>query len=876
MREVLERLDLVPKTYSAPVSYMVLSAPSVSSGYYAAGCYARGVVALLVVAGVTLANGDLGRGPFAIQSSAENVLPLRIFLIMISIPVMLLLSAIVGERRQAAASLKQAKMRMAFAAAAADPGRWQCRMIPIRYFWCLIMASLPFCLPATAASPARILIINAWDDTMPAAVLATTAIRNRLADSSLKNAEIYYDTLDLSRFPARAHQERLARLLSEKYGAKRPDVVIALGHVALEYLLRYREQVAPGVPIIVCYWAGATPEAIASLKNVTGVFSEFNWSKTFTLAAGLQPKAREVAIVSGTSVPFWEEQARRQLAPYLGSYKVRNLTDLPYDRLLDEVARLPRDTIVLILPIFKDGDGVSRIPARVAADIARASSAPTYAPIETFLGTGVVGGYMDMFEASGSSAAELVIEVLERKDAKALPPPIATPHNFVVDARQLQRWGFSQNSLPVGTKLVFKAPTLWEQYRNLVLITAGAFALLVACLVALSFQVLKRRRAEATLEASEKRMKFAAASTDTGLWQYDVANRHLWATEHCRSMFGLKADSPLTPEAFVDGVHPDDRAVVSVAIKGVANAGGSAGRSEFRVVQPNGRPRWFLATTNIEFDEDGEPARVSGIFRDVTVRKRAEQEAKQLEDTLRVTQNELALASRRTTIGAMAASIAHEINQPLSALITNGGIGLRLLAKPDSDRNELQDVLERIVKDGHRAGTIISGIRAMFKKDRREKSPISIRDLVYEVLALVRGELNNHGVSFRVELPQELPRVMADRVQLQQVLLNLVMNAVEAMSSVENGERSLLVKAAFHGSSDVVIVVEDSGPGIDPNDMDRIFDPFFTTKSHGMGLGLSICRSIIESHGGHLWASNRVPRGSVFHVRLPSGVSLGE
>ena len=739
--------------------------------------------------------------------------------------------------------------------------------------WRLIVVSLPFCLPAIAASPARILIINAWDDTMPAAVRATTAIRNRLAESSLKNAEIYYDTLDLSRFPARDHQERMAHLLSEKYAEKRPDVMIALGRVALEYLLAHRESFAPGVPIIVCYWAGTTPATIASLSNVTGVFSEFNWSKTFDLAARLQPKAREVAIVSGASVPAWEEEARSQLAPHLGPYKVRNLAGLPYDTLLDEVARLPRDTIVLILPIFKDGDGVSRIPARAAADVARASSAPTYAPIDTFLGAGIVGGYMDMFEASGSAAAELAIEVLERKDATALPPAVTPQHDFVVDARQLQRWGLSQNSLPTGTKLMFKEPTLWEQYRNLVLMTVGVFALLVACLFALSLQVLKRRRAEATLEASEERMKFTAAATDTGLWQYDVPSGHFWATEHCRSMFGLGADSPLAPEALLGAIHPDDRAMAIEAMRGTVHPGEAAGRNEYRIVHPSGQRRWYLATASTEFGKNGEPVRVSGVFRDITARKKAEQEAVQLEDALRGAQRELARASRQTTVGAMAASIAHEINQPLSALVTNGGIGLLLLAKPDSDRNELRDVLKRIIDDGHRASHIIASIRAMFRKDHRERSAVDVNDLVRDVLALVRGELASHGVSLQVDLRRELPPVTADRVQLQQVLLNLIMNAVEAMSSVDNGERSLLLTSDLHGSSDVVITVEDSGPGIDPDQMHRVFDAFFTTKSHGMGLGLSICQSIVESHGGRLWTSHRIPHGSVFHVQLPGGGS---
>jgi signal transduction histidine kinase len=733
----------------------------------------------------------------------------------------------------------------------------------------LFAFALPFCRDATAAAPGRILIVNAWDDTQPAAVRATTAIRQELAASSLKNAEIYYDMLDLNRFPGRAHEERMARLLSEKYADKRPDVMIALGRIALGYLLRHRDTFAPGVPIIVCYWAGATPATAASLSNVTGVFSEFNWAKTFALATRLQPKAREVVIVADTSVPVWEDDARKQLAPQLARYKVRYLEDLPYDKLLAEVARLPRDTIVLILPIFRDGGGASRSHALAAADIARAASAPSYAPIETFLGTGLVGGYMDSFEASGAAAARMAIEVLEQKGATALPAPVTTPHSFVVDARQLLRWGLSEDSLPAGTRLIFRQPTLWQQYWHLVLITGCVFVLLVACLVGLSLQVLKRKRAEATLEASEQRMKFAAAATDTGLWQYDVPTRHMWATEYCRFMFGLGADAPLTPEALLGVVHPDDRAVPIA----VARADESNRRHEFRVVHPTKKIRWYLATTSAEVDKNGEPLRVSGVFRDVTAQKQAEQEAERLEEDLRGMRRELARVSRHTTAGAMAASIAHEINQPLAALVTNGGIGLRLLDNAHSDLGEVRDVLENMIDDGHRAGRIIAGIRAMFAKDQREITPVKIGDLIREVVTLMNRELERHRVSLKLDLHHELPLLKADRVQLQQVLVNLITNAAEAMSSSKNHDRSLIVRSQPLGDGDVLITVEDTGPGIDFDNLDRIFDAFFTTKSHGMGLGLSICRSIIQAHGGRLWVTPRMPNGSIFHIKLPTDVS---
>jgi C4-dicarboxylate-specific signal transduction histidine kinase len=302
----------------------------------------------------------------------------------------------------------------------------------------------------------------------------------------------------------------------------------------------------------------------------------------------------------------------------------------------------------------------------------------------------------------------------------------------------------------------------------------------------------------------------------------------------------------------------------------------TTGRYEFRVLRPNKDVCWYLATTSIEFDNNSEPVRVSGIFRDVTGRKQAEQEAERLEEDLRRIRRELARVSRQTTAGAMAASIAHEINQPLSALVTNGGIGLRLLANADSDLDEVREVLKHIIDDGHRASHIIAGIRTMFGKDQRELTSVDIRDLIREVVPLVNGELERHRVSLRLDLHHELPLLMADRVQLQQVLLNLIMNAVEAMSSLESHERSLLVKAEPSEAGDVLIRVEDSGPGIDLNDMDRLFDAFFTTKSHGMGLGLSICQSIVQGHGGRLCASRRIPHGSIFYVQLPSAVSVGK
>jgi signal transduction histidine kinase len=238
--------------------------------------------------------------------------------------------------------------------------------------------------------------------------------------------------------------------------------------------------------------------------------------------------------------------------------------------------------------------------------------------------------------------------------------------------------------------------------------------------------------------------------------------------------------------------------------------------------------------------------------------------------------SEAARVSRLTTMGAMTASIAHEINQPLAAIVANGNAGLRWLANASPDLDEVRASLKRIVGDGHRASQVIGSIRAMFKKDSQERADVSLNDLVHEVTALVQAEIQSRRVTLKTELLQELPPVVADRVQLRQVFLNLMVNAIEAMGSVTHRARLLLVKSEIHELDGVLITVQDSGIGVGPTETERIFDAFFTTKSDGMGMGLAISRSIIEAHGGRLWASPGTPHGSVFYFVLPSGRVSGE
>jgi PAS domain S-box-containing protein len=255
---------------------------------------------------------------------------------------------------------------------------------------------------------------------------------------------------------------------------------------------------------------------------------------------------------------------------------------------------------------------------------------------------------------------------------------------------------------------------------------------------------------------------------------------------------------------------------------------------------------------------------------DQTERKRAETEARESERRYREAQMELAHANRVATMGQLAASIAHEVTQPIAAAFTNAQAALRWLGTQPPDLGEVGQALGRIVKDTNRAGDVIGRIRDLIKKAPPLKDSLSINETIRDVIVLTSGEVVKHGVLAQTQFAEGLPLFQGDRTQLQQVILNLIINAIEAMSCVDEGSRRLLVSTGKHGQDGVLVTVQDSGPGLTPANHEHLFEAFYTTKPSGLGMGLSICRSIIEAHGGRLWATANVPHGTVFQFTLPS------
>jgi PAS domain S-box-containing protein len=368
-----------------------------------------------------------------------------------------------------------------------------------------------------------------------------------------------------------------------------------------------------------------------------------------------------------------------------------------------------------------------------------------------------------------------------------------------------------------------------------------------------------RKQAERTSKEWQQRLELAQkAGLRIGLWDWDATtNTVVWSDETYRQ-FGFTRDtfSGRVEEA-VARVHPEDRLLVDEAIRKVM-VGGPEYMAQYRVVRPDKTTCWIDAHGVVV--RDG-PTHVLGIGIDVT-------SLKQTEQSLQEAKAELIRMTRIATMGELTASIAHEINQPLAAIVTNGSASLHWLAMQPPNLYEVREAVSRAIREANRASEVIRSIRAMLQKSSPKKEELNLNDVIRNVLRLTNSELLAGSVRVRTELADDVPVVVADRIQLQQVMLNLIMNSIESMSSITDRPRDLRITSTKHPEGPL-IQVQDSGEGLDSAPADRIFDPFFSTKPQGLGMGLSISRSIIEAHGGRLWVTPRSPHGAVFQFILP-------
>jgi PAS domain S-box-containing protein len=373
-------------------------------------------------------------------------------------------------------------------------------------------------------------------------------------------------------------------------------------------------------------------------------------------------------------------------------------------------------------------------------------------------------------------------------------------------------------------------------------------------------------RAEEALRRSEVYLAEAQKLSHTGSFGWDVSSGKIYWSQETFRIFGYEPPAEPSLELVLHRTHPQDRALVRRLIDRIVQ-----NRKDFdfehRLLMPDGSVK-YLRVVGRPSKEGSGGFEFVGAVTDVTERKQAEEELRQKEVSLREAQTELAHVSRVTTLGELAASIAHELNQPLTGMVTNANAGLHWLAGDAPNLAEVREAIHRIIRDGNRAGEVISRVRALFKKARMAKERLDLNEAIEEVVILTQNEVQRKNVALRMELAADLPAVMGDRVQLQQVVMNLILNAVEAMDSVEDRDRELVVRTERGEGDEVRVIVRDSGVGFDPLNAERIFHAFHTTKPGGLGMGLAISRSIIEWHGGRLWAESNDGPGVTFQFTL--------
>jgi PAS domain S-box-containing protein len=857
----------------------------------------------------------------------------------------------------------------------------------MRKFWniAVLFAALLLTQPLHAAPPKetkRVLIVYSLDTYHPAHRLTEQGMSRTFKEDGRFEVKVYAEYLDLGRFPGPEPAGAIADLLRRKYANIKIDVIITVYPDALDFLLREKQRLFPGVPIV----AAEVPRTYAETldrsplrRRLTATILGDNASGIVADALRFKPETQRFALVGGSTGlddyddQFFREALQREARPF----EVIDLTKLPMQEILSRIGALPRDTVVLYGSIVRDGSGQSFTPRDALTLLSRASNAPVFGLYDTYLGHGIVGGHLVSFERQGRIAAAMALQILAGASPGEIPFAGDDAYVDLYDWREFQRWNIPETAILKGSELRYYVPSFWQAYRWLIVVTLGLVIIETVLIFGLLINIRQRKRAERSLRASEEQVRLAAEAAGAGLWSLDREGRVAWASDRAFELYGLPKGEPATLERVLQAVHPEDRDLVRSSTRRAWETGEDINIA-YRLALPGGDLRWIAVRCSvsrpgpdaarhlmgvsvditerrkaeealaesgeryraiveafdgfiyicsrdyrIEFmnqrmiertgrDAVGEPCyralhgkdavcewcvneRVfqgetvhwevqspkdqrwyyvvntpirhgdgtvskQSMIHDITERKNAESEAGQL-------RQELAHLNRIMTMTELSSSLAHEINQPLGAILNNAATAKMLNARrAEGDAGELGEILDDIINDTNRAGQIVRKIRGIIRKETAVFEPLDLNALLEEVVELFRNPLNREKIVVREDLSRDLAPVKGDRVRLQQVVMNLIMNATDAMKS--GSPRILTIRTVMQGPDTVAVSISDTGSGIDGKVKGRLFEPFTTTKKTGLGMGLRICRSILADHGGGIRAENNPDGGATFSFTL--------
>lgn len=739
-----------------------------------------------------------------------------------------------------------------------------CLIILVALIWLPSIPSHAQSQPQVDLSGKNVLILHAFERTTPTNEATDQGLRESLDAGGISSKNQFFEYLELVRTPGPEYRKRLAELMRLRYSQIKIDMVITLYNEALQFLLNEGRDIFPDVPVLALYRSPGI-ELPKTNRRIIEHQVTYDISGTLEIALKLVPRAKRVYIVGGvySSDKRLQNQGRRDLNKWEGSLDFQYLSDMSLEQTLTAVSSLPADSIILFTAFMLDSTGKSYTSRHIAQRISRVSSAPVFGLYDVLLGHGITGGSLVSFQLIGTRAGGLALDILKGAARSGdIQTVLNVPSVPMFDWRQLRRWKLSEAALPKGSIVINREVTFWD--FKYYIIGGLTLCLLEAALIII-FIVQRRRKkvAEEELAEAKKHLEAHIVNSPLAIVEFDPQFRVIRWSRVAEQMFGWTApevagrsitELPWVHEDDMESVHR----VATDMLKGKSPSNMSINRN-YRKDGSIVQCEWYNSAI---YDEQGRLISILSRVLDITSRKRAEQEAFDA-------RRELLRMERRLRMGELSASLAHELNQPLTAILSNARAALRFLEAGKLHPGELKEILQDIVNDDKRAGTVIGNLRAMLKPSEEQKEPVPVGTVLQETVGLFNSEAVIRNLQIEIDVADPLPLVYINKVQIQQVLINLMMNAAESMTSDESAKRLILIRAIMPRDDVVQVTVRDFGFGIEEQDLQKIFEPFFTMKSTGLGMGLSLSRSIIESHGGHIWAQNNPDKGATFYFDLP-------